>query len=145
MQALRWFAAVFLLAIAITGAQAQESAPVKCTVEYENHNQVDYGPLVLRRLTGRAVDPSSVPMPGGCIGLFAEDRHQLLATVSADENGNFAFPQIAPGRYRLVARFDGFCAANVRLRIVRGRRAGRKLVLHMEGGGIDKCSYGTYK
>jgi hypothetical protein len=108
---------------------------------------IDYGPLVLRTLSGRVIDPYSVQIPRGCLGLFAEDSRQLIATIVADQDGKFEFPSIAPGRYRLVAHFDGFCIANVPLRIVRWPRGGshRTLVLHMKLGAIDVCSYAAYK
>ena len=137
---------LFLMLLAAPWAPAQNPAQ-DCTPAYENHNQIDYGPLVFGRLTGRAVDPSSFQMPGVCSGLFTERNHKLVATASSDENGNFKFGVVPPGRYRLVAHADGLCAANVPLRIVRGKSSpkNRELVLHMKPRGIDACSYGDYK
>jgi hypothetical protein len=140
----RW-AVVFLL-LAVSVSRAQESTE-KCTPTYQNHNMVDYGPLVLRNLSGYDIDPYSARMAGGCISLFTEKDHQLVATIRADKDGNFAFATVSPGRYRLVVDFRGFCVANVPLKIVRWPRGGlrRKLVLHMMLGAIDTCSYGGYK
>jgi hypothetical protein len=108
---------------------------------------IDYGPLVFRSLSGRALDPSSVQVPGGCIGLFTEDDHRLVGATETDQSGNYTFPAVTPGKYRLVVSCDGLCVANVPLRIVRWPRGGlyRKLILHMGAGAIDSCSYGSYR
>lgn len=143
---MRGLSIVVLLVLAASASQAQEPAG-KCTPTYQNHNMIDYGPLVLRSLSGHAIDPSSVQVPGGCIGLFTNDGHRLVAAAETDPDGNFNFPAVAPGKYRLVAQCYGFCVANVPLKIVRWPRGGRHrvLVLHMKVGGVDSCSYGGYK
>jgi Carboxypeptidase regulatory-like domain len=142
---MRWFSAIFLLAITVSTCQAQELAE-KCAPTYQNHNMVDYGPLVFRKVSGRAIDPSSEEMPGACLGLFTDDGQRLVTVARTDQSGNFALTAIPPGRYRLVADVRGFCVANIRLRIVRWPRvAHRELVLHMKPGAIDACSYGGYK
>lgn len=64
----------------------------------------DHGPLVFRRVSGRAIDPSSVEVPVVCIALFGEDGHRLIATTLADEKGKFELSRIALGKYRLGAR-----------------------------------------
>ncbi len=135
-----------LLALSPWACLAQQSTG-KCTPTYQNHNMIDYGPLVFRSLSGRAVDPNSVPMAAGSVGLFAEEDHRLVATTQTDQDGSFKLAAIAPGRYRLVAEFRGFCVANVPLRIVLWPRGGlrRKLVLHMRTTAIDTCSFGSYK
>ena len=142
-RALRWFLLAILFTLSIS---ALAQGPVKtCAVTYRDRNMIDYGPLVFRNLSGYAIDPSSVRMAGGCIGLFTENDHRLVATAQPDESGNFAFAKVAPGRYKLVADFPGFCAANVPLKIVRWPRGRAKLVVHMKPGAIDVCSYGDYK
>jgi hypothetical protein len=139
-----WLSAVVFLALTVSVCQAQESTE-KCTPTYQNHNVVDYGPLVFRSLSGRAIDPNSAGI-AGCIGLFSEDGHRLVAATNTDQGGHFAFPAIAPGRYRLVARCDGLCIANVPVRVVRWPHGShRKLVLHMQPGAVDGCSFGGYK
>ena len=143
---MRWFSIAALFALALSVSQAQESTK-RCKPTYQNHNMIDYGPLVFRTLSGRAIDPTSAQVPGGCIGLFSDEGHRLIASAETDQEGNFAFPALAPGRYRLVAQCAGFCVANVPLRIVRWPRgrSHRKLVLHMKMAAIDACSYGDYK
>lgn len=143
--AMRWFSIIVLLWLAVGISHAQESAG-KCTPTYQNHNMIDYGPLVFRNLSGRAIDPSSGELPGACLGLFAEDGQRLVAVTETDPKGNFALTAIPPGRYRLVAQCDPLCAANIPLKIVRWPRGReRELVLHMKVRGIDQCSYGDYK
>jgi hypothetical protein len=142
---MRWFAAVVLLAFAASFCPAQEPAG-KCAPAYQNNNNIDYGPRVFRTVSGHAIDPFSARMSGGCVGLFAEKDHRLVATTTTDQDGSFAFATIAPGRYRLIVDFRGFCAANVPLRIVRWPRGWhRTLVVHMSVGHIDSCSVGDYK
>ena len=143
---MRWFWAVVFLALTASACRAQEPAG-KCSPAYQNSNNIDYGPLVFRNLSGYDIDPASVRMAGGCIGLFTEEDHRLVAATAADQDGHFSFAAVVPGRYRLVVDFRGYCAANVPLRIVRWPRGGwhRKLVVHMSVGHIDACSVGDYK
>lgn len=144
----RVFLTIALAAVVIPACQAQESRPVNCSPEYQNHNMVDYGPLVLRGLSGRALDPSAVPIPEVCLGIFTDDSHRkLVASTLTDQQGNFAVRKLSPGKYRLVAQCNGFCAANVPLRIARWPSGGlnRHLVLHMNVRTIDGCSFGGYK
>ena len=143
---MRWFWAVVFLALTASACRAQQRAG-KCSPAYQNNNNIDYGPLVFRNLSGYDIDPASARTAGGCIGLFAEEDHRLVAATAADQDGNFSFAAVVPGRYRLVVDFRGYCAANVPLRIVRWPRGGwhRKLVVHMSVGDIDACSVGDYE
>jgi hypothetical protein len=134
--------AILVLTLAALGAAQTSNVP-----NYENHNMIDYGPLVFRSISGVIIDPTGVAMPGGSIGLFTEHDHKLLANSTTDTNGSFTLQHVFPGRYRLVAHFDGFCPANVRIEIVSWPRGGlkRKLVIHGVLPAIDSCSYGAYK
>ena len=78
---MRWFWAVVFLALTASACQAQERAG-KCSLAYQNNNNIDYGPLVFRNLSGYDIDPASARMAGGCIGLFAEEDHRLVAATS---------------------------------------------------------------
>lgn len=51
---MRWLSTVLLLALAVPFGQAQ-GATRKCTPTYQNHNAIDYGPLVFRNLSGWAI------------------------------------------------------------------------------------------
>ena len=143
---------LILLCILVTGGgivSGQQSERCKSPIEYENHNQVDYGPLSIRAVTGRASDKDRVSIPGVCLGLFTEKEHRLVAQTITDQEGRFHFSVVPKGRYRLVAQYPGFCSANVPLRIVRwpggGLLKARHIVLHMEPTAIDHCSFGSYK
>ena len=134
--------AIIVLVLAALGAAQTSTVP-----NYENHNMIDYGPLVFRRIGGVIVDPAGVAMSGASVGLFTEHDHKLIATTTTDTNGGFNLRHVSPGRYRLVAHFDGFCPANVGIVIVSWPRGGlkRKLVIHGVLPAIDSCSYGAYK
>jgi protocatechuate 3,4-dioxygenase beta subunit len=135
---------VTLVALALVALGTAQSPNV---TTYENHNMIDYGPLVFRSIRGVVVDPANVAMPGASIGVFTERDHKLVANTRTNTNGSFDFQHISPGRYRLVVHFDGFCPANVPIRIVTWPhgRSGRRLVIHGVVGAIDTCSYGAYK
>jgi hypothetical protein len=119
-------------------------------IVYGNHNQVDYGPLILRRVTGSTiVETGESEIPGVGLVLFSEEEHKRVAMTAADDNGEFSFEHVPPGDYRLVASYPGFPLANVPVKVVRWPRGGflksRSLVIHLELPGIDHCSYGAYR
>ena len=114
---------------------------------YEAHNQIDPKPLKLHSVVGFAKDDEGNPITAVTIGLFTEDSHVLVATTETDHTGNFAFLHISPGRYRIVAKYLGFCPANVPV-VVEDRViwfSHRILRLQMRVRGIDTCSYGILK
>jgi hypothetical protein len=124
-------------------AAHQERNSPPCTVEYENHNQIDYGPLIVQEVKGTITDPQQAAMPKVCVAVFTEKEHKLIATTESDMDGKFSVQNLPPGRYRLIAKADSLCPANVPLRIVKPQK--RKLVelrVHMKPRGLDTCSYG---
>jgi hypothetical protein len=140
---------IFIILIVTPVSAQQKEEPCKTPITYENRNQIEYSPLPIQIVSGVAQDKDGARIPGVCLGLFTEKEHRLVATAVTDEEGNFQFNQVPPGRYRLVAKYSGFCPANTLLRLT--RRASNKkmktktLVLHMETAKIDHCSYGDYK
>ena len=108
------------------------------SMAYENRNQVDYSPLALMQLRGKAIDPSGVPIPGVCVGLFRESDHSLVAVSATDADGMFVLKSPPPGDYRVVATYSAFGTANARVRLGRGARS---VVLRMRPSGIDTGSY----
>ena len=52
-------------------------------VEYENHNQIDYGPLIVQEVKGTIIDPQQVAVPKVCVGIFTEKEHKLVALRKA--------------------------------------------------------------
>ena len=105
---------------------------------YENRNQIDYGPLALGRLRGKAVDQTGVPVPGVCVGLFRESDHSLTVATETSTNGQFELRNPPRGDYRLVATYPAFGTANARVRFGRGASI---VVVRMRASGIDTTSY----
>jgi hypothetical protein len=142
------FLGLVLLAAAPRIAAQQGDTPCPTSTVYENHNQVDYGPLKVSAVRGMGnveVGDKAQParaIPGACLSLFTEKDHKLVASVAADSEGRFQFDAVSSGRYRLVARAKGFCTANIPLEVVKSSRRKTKIVVHFRPAGIDTCSYG---
>lgn len=110
---------------------------------YENHNQTDYSALTLRTVGGMARDEQGVPTPEVLFGLFTDKDHRLMATVRSASDGTFRFRDVAPGPYRLVVKYDGFCSANIPISVSRHASLKEDVDVHMKPAGLDSCSYGT--
>ena len=119
--------------------QKRESSP--CVADYENHNQVEYRPLIVQAVNGTVVDLAQEAVSQVCVAIFAEKDHALIATTQSDANGKFSLEKIRPGRYRLVVKADPLCAANVPLRVVKNTKKKMALRVHMKARGLDACSY----
>jgi hypothetical protein len=124
-----------------------------CPTTYEAYTQSEFRPLLLeiRPLkisliqgtseidVGTEIQP---PVPGACFGLFTDKGHSLVASVRAGSDGQFRFEAVPPGRYRLIARAEGLCTANVPLEVVRSsHRRKAEILIHFRAAGIDTCSY----
>jgi len=120
----------------------QTGDPSPCVAEYENHNQTDYGPLVVQGVRGRITDPQQGAVMRVCVGIFTEKDHKLIASTESDASGKFSLQRLSPGRYRLVVKADPLCAANIPLEVVKHRRKKQILHVHMKPRGLDSCSYG---
>jgi hypothetical protein len=132
-------AAVLLATPSFARQKADSSS---CVAEYENHNQTDYGPLIVQEVKGTITDPQQGAVAKVCIGIFTEKDHKLVATTESDAEGKFSLQSVPPGRYRLVVKADPLCAANVPLQVVRRQKKKRALLVHMKPRGLDSCSYG---
>lgn len=120
----------------------QKGASSPCTVDYENHNQTDYGPLIVQEVKGTITDPQQGAVSKACVGIFTESDHKLVAATESGADGTFFLGSIPPGRYRLVVKADPLCAANVPLEVVKHQRKTKVLRVHMKPRGLDSCSYG---
>ncbi len=125
----------------------QSNGTSGCSTTYEDHNQTDYGPLKVTAVQGGTkiwVGDQVFPgVPGACLILFSEKGHKLVASIKTDEDGSFELRDVAPGRYRLLARGGGFCTANIPVKVVKSshdRTSG--ILVYFLPAGIDRCSYG---
>ena len=128
-----------LLVVPLFAQQKVGSSP--CMVEYENHNQINYGPLVVQDVKGAITDPGQGAVSKVCVGIFTETDHRLVAATESDADGKFSLQSVPAGRYRLVVKADPLCAANVPLRVVKSQRKKQVLHVHMKPRGLDSCSY----
>jgi len=114
---------------------------------YQNRNQIDYDPLVVRVIAGTVSD-SHGSIPNARIGLFSEPGHQLVTEIRADDNGTFR-TDAPSGEYRLVVAVDGLCPANAKIRVAAWPRGGlfrsRQLRVRLTVGSIDSCSWIEYR
>lgn len=127
--------------LAVPSFAQQKAASSSCVAEYENHNQTDYGPLIVQEVKGTIMDPQQGAVQKVCVGIFTEKDHKLVATTESGADGKFSLKSIPPGRYRLVVKADPLCAANVLLQVVKHRNKKQVLQVHMKPRGLDSCSY----
>ena len=83
------------LLVMLLAAQEQGRSST-CTVHYENHTQIDYGPLVVQDVKGTITDPRQVAVPKVCAGIFTEKDHKLIATTESDADGKFSLQSVPP-------------------------------------------------
>jgi hypothetical protein len=132
------------LIVALLGCSANTLFGQGCKeLAYDNQNQIDPKAIELRQVHGTAVDPNGTVIPQLCVGIFTEPAHKLVRYSQSDKDGVFIVDTngLPDGEYRLVGRVTGFCPANAILRIKSHSRRKNSLVLHMNGRGIDSCSY----
>jgi hypothetical protein len=138
--------ALVVVIAALCGASSfaaqEQTTSSPCMAEYENHNQIDYGPLVVREVRGTVSDPQQTAMPKVCLTVFTEKDHKSVATTETDANGRFSFQSVPPGRYRLIVKADALCTANIPLHVVSRLKRKQVLQVHMKPRGLDTCSYG---
>jgi hypothetical protein len=77
-------------------AAHQERNSPPCTVDYENHNQLDYGPLIVQEAKGTITVPQQAAMPKVCVAVFTAKEHKLIATSESDMDGKFSVQNLPP-------------------------------------------------
>jgi hypothetical protein len=82
---------VVLAALLAEPSFAQKKGVSACTVEYENHNQIDCIPLVFQEVKGTITDPQQSAVPKVCIGIFTERDHKLVAMTESDAEASSLF------------------------------------------------------
>lgn len=139
---MRWQTGAGICCLALGLAVLGPATEITCkNLTYESRNQTDYGPLRVASIRGIAQDPQGVPIPKACIGAFTETDHKLIAVTQTDDSGKFELKGIPDGEYRLVAKYEGFCPANAKLRIGRRAKSKKPLTVQMRFAGLDTCSY----
>jgi hypothetical protein len=139
-QVFRFLIAIIFILIGCDSIRAQQARSDCASMEYANHNQIDYL-LRVTSIQGTVKVSDEAAAGGACIGVFAESDRKLLATVKANERGSFQIAGIENGTYRLVVTADGLCVANAKIVVTTQPRVRKKLIAVMKPRGIDVCSY----
>jgi hypothetical protein len=139
-----------LLAMGLVGVFAAAPALVAQAVSataaaYADENQVDPAPLKLAGVEGRVRGLGGDNMSRASVSLFTEEGHALIATVVSDKDGKFRFDKVGKGLYRVVARVEGLCTANIPILVESSILARHRLEITMQPKDVDKCSYGMAK
>lgn len=130
-----------LLAVDSVNSQDKPSAPPS-GMTYEQHNQIDPHPLSVRSVEGTVQDAQGVTIPEAALGLFTEKDHKLVSSAQSSRAGFFKFADVPSGKYRLVVKYDGFCAANIPVAIGRHGSGNQPIYVYMRPTAVDSCSYG---
>lgn len=72
-----------------------------------------YGQIVTGSIVGRAFDPSGAIVPNVKVTLLNVNT-QLTRTAVTNAAGSFSFPDLAPGRYNIIATAAGFKQVELR-------------------------------
>ena len=112
---------------------------------YVNKNPTEPKLIKVSAVDGVVRDPEKITFPNASILLFAEQGHALIEPVTSDGRGHFAFGKIPPGHYRVVAKVEGLCPANIPIEVETSVIAHRKIEFVMQPQGIDICSYAIAK
>jgi hypothetical protein len=131
-------------AFAAAPARAEQAAPGTVPA-YADENPVDPAPLKLNAVEGRVRGLGGDAMSMAKVSLFTEAGHALVATVVSDKDGKFKFSKVEKGLYRVVARVEGLCTANIPILVESSILAHRRLEITMQPKDVDKCSYGMAK
>ncbi|MBI3209864.1 MAG: carboxypeptidase regulatory-like domain-containing protein [Candidatus Solibacter usitatus] len=67
----------------------------------------------LSQLSGLVTDPTGAAIPGASIRLESLTKGIVVREVQTGQEGRYSFPQIAPDRYRIVAKAAGFLDVTV--------------------------------
>ncbi len=112
---------------------------------YVDENPKPPATVKLAGLEGSVRGLGGDALPRATVSVFTEDGHALVATAMTDKDGKFKFAKLDKGLYRVVARVEGLCPANVPVKVEGSLLAKRKLVFTMVAKDIDTCSYGLAK
>jgi hypothetical protein len=134
MKMLRWMT-LGLVVLSIGGRSVRAQEPASKT--YVDENSKDPDPLKIDGVEGRVQGLGGDRMPRVTVLLFTDGR-TLVASAMTDKDGKF-------GLYRVVAKSDGLCPANIPVDVESSLIKHKKLVITMQPKDIDTCSYGMAK
>jgi hypothetical protein len=144
MKLLQW-TLLGLVGVCAAGRAGWAQKPSDNVPVYVNENSTDPAPLKLDGLEGKVQGLGGDAMSGARVSLFTEEGHTLVSSVNSDRNGKFKFDKVEHGFYRVVARVEGLCPANIPVKIEGSMLAKHKLIITMRPKDIDTCSYGMAK
>jgi hypothetical protein len=124
---------------------ASAAGEVGSAAVYVDENPKEPKVLKLDGLEGSVRGLGGDGLPRATVSVFTEDGHTLVASMVTDKDGKFRFSKLDKGLYRVVARIEGLCPANVPVKVEASPLAKRKLVITMVAKDIDTCSYGVAK
>ncbi len=134
----------FVVAGSMAWGQGAPAGASTDAAVYVDENPKPPAVLKLDGLEGSVRGLGGDALPMAKVSLFAEDGHALVGTVVTDKDGKFRF-KVDKGLYRVVARVEGLCPANVPVKVESSVLAKHKLVITMVAKDIDTCSYGMAK
>ena len=79
-------------------------------------------------MTGVVQDQSGAVLPGATVDLLTATG-TVVQSTTADGAGAFRFDRVMPASYQLLARFEGFTPASIRVRVTTRALASQRLVL----------------
>lgn len=130
-------------------AQGQESsaAPATDASTYVDENPNPPAQLKLGAIVGRVRGLGGDAIPRATIALFTDEGkvHTFISSVVTDREGKFHFDKVEHGLYRVVAKVDGLCPANIPVKVESALIMHHKLEITMRPKDIDTCSYGMAK
>lgn len=97
---------------------------------------------IYRRLSGFVTDLTTAPLPGAIVEVLIApeqdggDGRKRIAACVVGESGQFCFPEMKPGRYRLSVSAQGFKVTGINLRLnPRSRKSTKEdLIVILEVG-----------
>jgi hypothetical protein len=145
-----------LLTLALAGlslvaplAQGQKApaAPAMDPSTYVDENPNPPALIKLGAIVGRVRGLGGDAIPKATISLFTEEGkvHTFISSVVTDREGKFRFDKVEHGLYRIVAKVDGLCPANIPVKVESALIMHHKIEITMRPKDIDTCSYGMSK
>lgn len=137
----------FFLAVPLAQGQTAPAAVSTTASTYVDENSTTPAPLKLSAIVGKVRGLGGDAIPRATISLFTDEGkvHTFLSSVVTDRDGKFRFDKVEHGLYRVIARVDGLCPANIPVKVESALVMHRKLEITMRPKDIDTCSYGMAK